>query len=224
MDVSRTARSRFLLHSPAGAQTRGQGTSQPTPHPPWDQVLTQASPFSVAAVPGAGGRRLPGPEPHLPRGVPGLRVLLQAERCGADQEAQFLLCHLDGRGGRAHLLVSVPLRWPQHVWLRREAESQCDGKRQTERMKCGPDHLGPAIVCPLTGCPTSAPQQAPSVLSAVWPRSSAWALGTSMGEPVSRINAAPFSNKQQESDVLDGDGGSQASPAPTPMWACPGGS
>lgn len=92
-----------------------------------------ASPSSVSAVPGAGGRRLPRPEPHLPRGLPGLRVLPQAGRCHADQAAQPLLCHLDSCGGRAHLLVSDLLCW---VWcVRLGGFSVQQGARRAQWMK-----------------------------------------------------------------------------------------
>lgn len=76
-------------------------------------MLTPGLSSSVTAVPGAGGCHLPGPEPHRPRGLRGLRVLLPAGRGRADQAARLLLRHLDGGGGRARLLVSVPLRWAQ---------------------------------------------------------------------------------------------------------------
>lgn len=100
---------------------------------PRDPALTPGSPSSVAAVPGAGGRHRPGPEPRPPRGLPGLRVRLPAGRRGADQAPPLLLRHLDGRGGRAHLLVSVCLRW---------AGRGRGGGRQTQRTKSSPGRLG----------------------------------------------------------------------------------
>lgn len=94
----------------AGVGARGPGARH-LPEPPWDQVVqvvTSGISSAVADVPGAAGRRLPGPEPHLPRGVRGLCMLLQAGPGRSDQAAQLLLCHLDGGGGRPHLLVSAP--------------------------------------------------------------------------------------------------------------------
>lgn len=112
------------LAVPARSLERLRGTHQSGPQgelgapaqgasrtPPWDRVLTPGLSSSVTAVPGAGGRHLPGPQPRHPRDLRGLRVLLQAGRGRADQAAGLLLCHLDGGGGRAHLLVSVPIHW-----------------------------------------------------------------------------------------------------------------
>uniref|UniRef100_A0A8I5NBD6 Large ribosomal subunit protein eL38 n=1 Tax=Papio anubis TaxID=9555 RepID=A0A8I5NBD6_PAPAN len=80
------------------------------------EKLKQSLP-PVAAVPGAGGRGLPGPEPHLSCGLPGLCLLLPARRCGTDQAAPLLLHHLDSRGGWARLLCCSG-RW--FLWKQRD--------------------------------------------------------------------------------------------------------
>ena len=103
----------WLLHSlPHGSSGPEDWTlpNPPTPTLVGAMLTLVFSASAVAAVPGAGGCCLPGPEPHPPHGPPGLRVLLQTGRCSADQAAQVLLCHLVGRGGRARVLVSVPPR------------------------------------------------------------------------------------------------------------------
>lgn len=79
--------------------------------------------LAVTAAPGAAGCRLPGPEPCLPRHVPGMRLLLPAGPRGTDQAAQHLLHHLDSSNGRARLLVSVPPHSWGQPWQAQEQES-----------------------------------------------------------------------------------------------------
>lgn len=72
-----------------------------------DQKLTQPASLTVAALPGGVGCHWPGPEPHLPRRLPGVHMLLPAGPLDADQAARLMLRDLDCGGSWAPLLVSV---------------------------------------------------------------------------------------------------------------------
>lgn len=104
----------------SGRRSARQGTGHPAAAPAGHSGRTRLtlSPLPVAALPGAAGRRVPGPEPRAPGRLPGVRVLLPAGPRGADQAARLLLRHLDGSGGRPRLLVSVPFPAAPSAWGR----------------------------------------------------------------------------------------------------------
>uniref|UniRef100_H0YXK4 Protein tweety homolog n=1 Tax=Taeniopygia guttata TaxID=59729 RepID=H0YXK4_TAEGU len=122
-----------------GALVGGLAARAPAPRPaPTARArhLPPAGPRlpAVAAFPGLGGRRVPRPQPPLPHRVPDLPVLLQEGPGPRDQAAPLVLCHLDGRHRRAHLLRG---RWHRLLWEQRDQRrgfpaALCPGPRQPD--------------------------------------------------------------------------------------------